>query len=125
MYSKKVFFNLNLKRQHSLRQLCLIILLFFSCVAFAQKGYVKGNVSDMKGEPLTGVTVMVTGSKTGVATDVDGNYVIKADKGTTLEFRYIGFDSRTEAVGSRSIINVVLKEASDQLEEVVVVGYGT
>jgi TonB-linked SusC/RagA family outer membrane protein len=94
----------------------------------ADKFYVKGNVTDMKGEPLIGVTVRLKDNPTiGVITDTDGNYIISVDepKYSVLEYRYVGFIAREETIGERKIINIILQEDVGQLEEVIVVGYGT
>lgn len=88
---------------------------------------VKGNVTDMKGEPLIGVSVKFK-ENPGIATvtDIDGNYSINVkDKYSTLQFSYIGFVPKEETVGDRKIINVIMQEDVGQLDEVVVVGYGT
>lgn len=87
---------------------------------------IHGNVTDVNGEPLIGVTVSVKDDPSIVTiTNVDGIYDINVpDKSAILQFKYIGFASREEAVNSRKIINVVLQDASTQLEDVVVVGYG-
>lgn len=87
---------------------------------------IRGNVTDVNGEPLIGVTVSVKDNPSIVTiTNVDGIYDIKVpDKSAILQFKYIGFASREEAVNSRKIINVVLQDAATQLEDVVVVGYG-
>ena len=87
---------------------------------------IRGNVTDVNGEPLIGVTVSVKDNPSIVTiTNVDGIYDIKvSDKSAILQFKYIGFASREEAVNSRKIINVVLQDAATQLEDVVVVGYG-
>lgn len=78
------------------------------------------------GEPLVGVTVMVKGTKNGVATDVDGRYAIaNVPEKATLVFTCIGCQPAEEAVSGRSVIDVVLKESSEMLDEVVSVGYGT
>ena len=86
---------------------------------------VTGQVKDAAGNPLIGVTVWVEGTTTGTTTDMAGNYSITAKNNQTLGFSYIGYTDMMEAVGSRSVINVVLKEAATSMDEVVVVGYGT
>ena len=87
---------------------------------------IHGNVTDVNGEPLIGVPDSVKDDPSIVTiTNVDGIYDINVpDKSAILQFKYIGFASREEAVNSRKIINVVLQDASTQLEDVVVVGYG-
>lgn len=83
-------------------------------------------VSDADGVPLPGVTVRVQGTTIGVVTDFDGNYEIQVPAAdAVLEFSYVGFKSQEVPVDGRSTINVVLLEDIAQLQEVVVVGYGT
>ncbi|MDR2358830.1 MAG: TonB-dependent receptor [Prevotellaceae bacterium] len=92
----------------------------------AQEPVVKGNVTDMNGDPLIGVSVVLKGTTQGVLTDADGNYALPvSDNKAVFTFSYIGFQTREEPAGSRKIINVVLQESVAQLGEVVVVGYGT
>ena len=75
------------------------------------------------GEPLIGATVLVKNSTVGTATDIDGNYSIKAEIGDVLQFSYIGFNSREVKVTGTSL-DVALEESNSTLDEVVVVGYG-
>ena len=102
-------------------------LLLTTTLAWAQGTVtVKGQVTDSSNEPLIGVTVMIDGQTAGgTVTDFDGNYTIKAAVNATLKFSYIGYQDQKIAVGGKTTINVVMKEDSELLEEVVVVGYGT
>ena len=107
---------------------CLFFLLFviFGCqLMSAQQISIKGTVTDQSGEPLIGVSVTVPGTKIGAATDIDGNFGLTADAKAKLKFSYIGYLTIEEAVDGRSVINVVMKENSEVLSEVVVIGYGT
>jgi TonB-linked SusC/RagA family outer membrane protein len=93
----------------------------------AQTGVrVKGVVtSDADGQPLIGVNVVQKGTTNGVVTDIDGNYELTVPAGAQLEFSYIGFLSQQLAVAAgKTVYNVVLREDSQSLDEVVVVGYG-
>ncbi len=86
---------------------------------------VRGKVTDEKGEPLPGVSVRVTGGTTGTITNVEGEYSINVPEGGSLTFSYIGFSTQTLPV-SGEVLNVKLTpDAKNQLNEVVVVGYGT
>ncbi len=109
-----------------LRLLTALMLLTFSFGMHAQSLQVTGTVTDNTGEPLIGASVTEEGSKTGTITDIDGNYVITVSNGSSavLSFSYVGYESKTEKVNGRKVINVVLSEASEMLEQVVVVGYG-
>ena len=86
---------------------------------------VSGKVTDDQGEALIGVSVKVKGSNKGVSTNVNGLYSLEVPANATLVFTYIGFDAKEVKVGNQKTINVTLSPASNQLNEVVVVGYGT
>src|SRR5699024_1566869 len=92
--------------------------------AFSQQ-VVNGTVTDAgTGTPIPGVNVVIKGTTQGTSTDFDGNYQIQAEDGTVLQFSYIGFTTK-EVTVSGSSVNVTLLEDTEQLEEVVVIGYGT
>src|SRR3970282_771662 len=104
----------------------LILLLFFFGIitTYSQNITVKGKVSDASGLPLPGANVSLKGTKSAVATDIDGNYQIEASKGATLIFSYIGFSNQEIKVTGNSL-NVILKEnGENKLEEVVVTAMG-
>src|SRR5690606_24466431 len=86
---------------------------------------VTGSVSSSDGVPLPGVSILVQGTSIGVVTDFDGTFTLDVPSDAILEFSYIGFKTTTIALDGRSTINVTLEEDLAQLEEVVVVGYGT
>lgn len=102
----------------------MLALLAFSIAAFSQKNNVKGVVVDDQNEPLMGVTVMEKGTTNGVVTDIDGNYAISVEKGATLRFTYMGYADQEIAVGARREINVTMREDTEMLDELVVIGYG-
>lgn len=85
---------------------------------------VTGTVKDLKGEPLLGVNVIMKGSTNGTVTDFDGKYSLEIPPNATLTFSYIGYVTQ-EVPATSKVINITLKEDSQNLEEVVVVGYGT
>lgn len=93
--------------------------------AFAQDETVTGTVTDTGGEPLPGASVLVKGSTNGTQTDFDGNYNLSVPSNSTLVFSYIGFKTLEVAVAGKSVVDVVLEEDASELEEVVVIGYGT
>ena len=110
----------------SIKQKLLILFSLFSLSLSAQEINVSGVVSEISGEPMTGVTVKVKGTTIGVLTDIDGKYQIKAPSSqSVLEFSFMGFAPKEEKVGNRATINVTLNEMAKTLDEVVVVGYGT
>ncbi|WP_108423616.1 SusC/RagA family TonB-linked outer membrane protein [Flagellimonas amoyensis] len=86
---------------------------------------VSGSVTDTSGTPIPGVSIIVQNTTNGTTTDFDGNYVIDAASNATLEFRYLGFVNQTVAINGRSTISVQLAEDTQELDEVVVIGYGT
>nr|WP_299344367.1 TonB-dependent receptor [Allomuricauda sp.] len=90
-----------------------------------EQNSITGTVTDTNGNPLSGVNVFVEGTSRGVISDFDGNYQIEASAGETLVFNSLGFTTREIVVGDSSIINVQLEEDILQLDDVVVVGYGT
>lgn len=92
--------------------------------AVLQANIVKGRILDFTGEPVIGATVKVVGSSSGTLSDLDGNYTVNAKPGDLLEISYIGYKTRTVKV-VQSLKNIVLQEDSQNLNEVVVVGFGT
>lgn len=104
--------------------------LFFSFVAIclpwyvhAQSITVKGVVLDESGQPLIGVTVQIEGTTQGVVTDLDGKFSISATKGQTLLFSMVSMQSQSVVIENEQAINIVLKEETELLEEVVVNGF--
>lgn len=92
----------------------------------AQVISVSGKITDTKGLGLPGVSVLVKGTKTGVVSDINGNYAIKVpDQKTVLVFSFIGMVSQEVSVSDRTVINIVLADTPQSLGDVVVVGYGT
>ena len=86
---------------------------------------VHGIVTDPSGEPLIGVNVKAGSSSVGAVTDLDGKYSIEVLPKSTLTFSYVGFETVVESVKNRRQMDVTMKESSDVLNEVVVIGYGT
>ena len=94
-------------------------------MAFAQTKTVTGTIVDEFGEPIIGANVLVKGTTNGAVTDIDGNYSITGvSDSDELVVSYIGYASQTLPVGSQSTFNITMKEDGENLEEVVVVGYG-
>lgn len=105
--------------------LSALLMLAVSVTALAQTLTVHGTVVDPDGEPVIGGTVLVPGTTKATATDIDGNYTLAGvPSNGKLEFRYVGFQNMTEDVNGRTQINVTMKQDSQLLDEVVVVGYG-
>ena len=108
------------------RVLLVTILLSLTAAVKAQTSQitVSGVVtSQSDGEPMIGVTVKVQGSDVGTITDTDGKYSIQVKQGQSLAFSFIGYESQVQKV-TTSKLNIVLREDTESLDEVVVVGYG-
>ncbi|WP_448700627.1 SusC/RagA family TonB-linked outer membrane protein [Mucilaginibacter sp. AW1-3] len=104
----------------------LILILLSGCiVAFAQNSTIKGTIKDNKGDGLPGVTVKVKGTATGTASDINGNYTISAPATGVLIFSSLGLDPQEVEINKRTVINITMTDANKQLQEVVVIGYGT
>ena len=86
---------------------------------------ITGVVVDSKGEPIIGANVVEKGTQNGTITDFDGKFILEVSDNATLQFSYIGFMPTTVAIAGQTSLNVRLKEDTQALEEVVVVGYGT
>ncbi len=114
------------KRHTGLKRLVLPVLFLLMCVPFAlaqSPAKVTGKVIDDLGEPMIGVSVQVKGTTSGAITDIDGNYSVNVEPGATLVFSYVGYIPQ-EHVVKGGTLNVTLKEDTETLEEVVVIGYG-
>ena len=105
--------------------LSIILMLMTMAIAQAQTTTVKGNVTDEHGEPLIGATVKAIGKTGGTVTDLDGNYSMNVDKSVKqVEVSYIGY--RTQKVNIKNgTANVQMREDGNQLDELVVIGYGS
>ncbi|MGZ9676616.1 SusC/RagA family TonB-linked outer membrane protein [Flavobacterium sp. GNP001] len=101
-----------------------LLVAFSMHLSFAQEKTITGVVTDVTG-PLPGVNVGVKGSKTGVQTDLDGKYSIKAKTGDVLVFSFVGMTETTKVVGAASSVNVLMTDNAKVLSEVVVQGYRT
>ena len=102
----------------------LLCMLFSIPVVFGQNQVaVKGTIVDQEGQPVIGAGIMVKGTTNGVTTDLDGNFSIVVPAGSILEISSIGY--ATQEVTAAPTLNITLREDVTQLEETVVVGYGT
>ena len=104
--------------------LAFILLSLFAATGYGQH-LVTGRVTEKSGASLPGVNVVVKGTTNGTVTNMDGVYKIMAKSTDSLVFSYIGYQRVAKYVGNRKSINVVLRESSQQLNELVVVGYGS
>lgn len=110
-----------------MKKLFVVLNLLLSVsILFAQNPIsVKGKVTDAKNESVPGVSVLVKGTTQGTITDVDGLYSLQASPQATLVFSFVGMQTQEIPVNSHNSINVQMKEESFNVDEVVVVGYGT
>lgn len=108
-------------------KLILVVVLLLNIPLFAQDTYtLTGTVtSDADGFQLPGVSVLIVGTTTGATTDFDGNFEIDVKSGDQLEISYLGYVSQIIDIESQTTLNVLLIEDLNQLDEVVVIGYGT
>lgn len=115
--------NLNFKRTW----LCMMAMLLFAVFpVFAQNTTVKGKVVDDTGEPIIGVNITVVGNKSlGAITNLDGNFTLSVPANATLDISFIGYKTQTIKLNGKTSLHIVLKEDAEQLDEVVVIGYGT
>ena len=109
----------------SIRILLLFLVLLFPLYVTAQVQEIKGKVTDEEdATPLPGVTVVSKGTSLGTVTDFDGNYTISVPSGSTLVFSYIGYTTKEVLVTDQAVLDVTLSEMTQELDEVVVIGYG-
>jgi TonB-linked SusC/RagA family outer membrane protein len=118
-------------KHHSLRSISKIVMLVYLVLAggnmlIAQSNNITGIVKDARtGEVLPGVSILVKDSPRGTITDVNGKYTVQVPQGAILVFSFIGYEKTEITVAGNTQINVSLNESVSQLEEIVVVGYGT
>jgi TonB-linked SusC/RagA family outer membrane protein len=104
----------------------MLLFFFFVNTAIAQNVAVKGKVTDAAtGESLIGVSVGEKGTANGVQTDVNGTYSISVPANATLTFSYIGYSAQALPVNGQTTLNVQLRAEANELQQVVVIGYGT
>lgn len=110
-----------------LRRVYSTFLLSMFCVlAFAQGKQITGVIKDATGEPMIGVNVLVKGTTNGTITDFDGKFAISDVKNSdVLTITYVGYVQQSIPVGNQTSFNIILKEDTETLDEVVVIGYGT
>ena len=107
------------------RLLLMLALLLTGQTLFAQSKQVTGVVKDATGETVIGASVLEKGTANGVITDLDGNFKLTVSKNNAiLQISYVGYQTQEVNVSGKTSIIVTLKEDSEMLEEVVVVGYG-
>ena len=104
----------------------MVAMLLVNIQLFAQDSYsLSGTVTDANNVPIPGANIVVANTTRGTQSDFDGNFTIQVTSGDLLQFSYIGYATQTVAIVSQKTVNVTLQEDASQLDEVVVVGYGT
>lgn len=104
-------------------------LLFLLCIlhgffAFSQEKRITGKITDETSMPIPGVTVLVKGTAVGTTTDFDGHYELDVPSNSDiLKFSYIGYETVEIAIGNQTTINIILKESTAQLDEIVITGF--
>src|ERR1035437_1012067 len=117
-----------LKRHTRLISLTLVLLIgsFFSVSGYSQTTTIKGKVTDTSGTSLPGVSIKATGTSTGTISDLNGSYTLTLQKAVkSLTFSYVGMVTQEVAIENKTTINVTLSENAVNVNEVVVIGYGT
>ena len=124
MNNIKAFIYKDMKRNATFKVLLMFIVgLFLSVNTFAQQIVVKGIVKDTTGEPIIGANVIVKGTTNGTITDFDGNFLLNANKGDIIIISFIGY--RSQEAQAAASMNIILKDETELLDEVVVIGYGS
>ncbi len=119
----KVFLS---KKECMKRFFFFLLVSLVSLNTYSQDFTVRGKVSDTNGEPLIGVNVIENGTLNGTVTDIEGRFELTvSDRNATLKLTYIGYETLEVAISGRVNMEITMAESSSQLDEVVVVGYGT
>ncbi|MXN92604.1 SusC/RagA family TonB-linked outer membrane protein [Flavobacterium sp. Sd200] len=108
----------------SLRAVMLFLYLL-PAILFAQGKIIQGTISDANGLTVPGANVIIKGTTKGVQTDMDGKFSIEAETGQTLVISFIGMQTKEVTVTNEATYNVTLPDAANELDEVILVGYGT
>lgn len=111
-------------KQKSFHCYVFIVLFLTFNFTFAQRS-VSGNVADESGVPLPGVNVVIKGTDTGTTTDFDGNYSISVSDNDVLNFSFVGFMEKEIEVSGADSFDILMESGSDELEEIVLTGYGS
>lgn len=111
-------------RKKCTKSILFCILLVTTITTYSQN-IIKGTVTDQSGLSIPGANIAVLGTTNAVSTDFDGKYEISASSNSILSFSFLGFDTQKIPVSGKTIINVVLKTSSEDLKEIVVIGYGS
>lgn len=109
-----------------MRFIMILLVCYLSNATWAQvQSNVKGVVTDSAGEPLIGVSILIKGTTQGTITDLDGKFTLMAQNGDLISVSYIGYITQEIQIKDNKVFRIVLKEDTQNLDEVVVIGYGT
>lgn len=103
----------------------LITLALLATTLLSAQNALTGTVTGTDGQPIPGANVVLQDSNQGTTTDFDGNFSINASTGDVVVVSYIGFATQTIAISNQTTLNIVLEASASELDEVVIVGYGT
>ena len=124
--NQRLFYYCNLFLPRKMWLLTIVVIFFSSYNLSSQNKIIKGIVTSVEDKmPLPGVNVLVKGTASGITTNLDGSFVISASSSDTVIFSYVGYVNQEITVGNQTVINIALKEDLNNLDEVVVIGYGT
>jgi TonB-linked SusC/RagA family outer membrane protein len=104
---------------------CSLFFLLTAMNVFAQQRQVTGTVLDVNGEPITGASIVEKGTTNGTVSDLNGKFTLTVSPAASFQIGYIGYVTQEIAVSGQTVFEIILKEDTKILEEVVVVGYGT
>ncbi|WP_438425111.1 SusC/RagA family TonB-linked outer membrane protein [Aquimarina macrocephali] len=108
-----------------LKIILLVVICTLTSSILAQEKTITGTIYDTSGRPIVGASVLIKNTTKGTSSDFDGNYTIEANEKDVLEISYVGFISQEIVVNEQTKINATLQEDVSQLEEIIVVAYGT
>lgn len=118
-----------MSKSNYLKERVIQLLFFFAFMlptsAFAQNIQLTGTVTDVTGQSIIGASVLEKGTTNGVITDIDGNFSLNVSSRATLVISYVGYAAQEIPLNGRTSLRIVLKEDTEMLDEVVVIGYGT
>ena len=107
-------------------KLTLVLVLIFNVSMFAQDEYLlTGKVTELTGDPVPGINVIIANSTRGTSTNFDGYYELNVKRGDVVQFSFMGFETQSYTITDQKVLDVQMQEDASQLDEVVVVGYGS
>ncbi len=116
-----------MKKEFFIRKIIILLIISTYCnITFGQGLNVSGTITDKANNvPIPGVTILIKGTTKGTTTDINGKYSINAESSEILVFSFIGYLTQEETLNGRAIIDIALGEETKQIDELIVIGYGT